>query len=149
MKVIFLKDVPGQGKKGEVKEVSEGYGSNFLIPKGFAQVATKQIQDKVAKETREGQAKQAKAEAKSNALKKDLEKRTFTVRLKVGDKGQIFGGIKDTKVIDAINNKMNTRFDKSALDMPHGIKTIGAHQATIKLGQGMKATITINIEPLT
>jgi large subunit ribosomal protein L9 len=148
MRVIFIKDAPGQGKKGEIKEVSEGYASNFLIPKGFAQIATKQIQDKVAKETREGQAKQAKSEARSQALKNDLEKRTFTVRVKVGDKGQIFGGVKEKDVVDAINSKMNTQFDKSALNMPHGIKTIGTHQATIKLGQGMKAAISINIEAL-
>jgi large subunit ribosomal protein L9 len=148
MKVIFIKDTPGQGRKGEIKEVSEGFASNFLIPKGFVQIATKQIQKQVIKEVREAQAKQSKTEAKSKALKQDLEKRTFTVRVKVGAKGQIFGGIKDKEVIDVINAKMNTQFDKTTLELPHSIKAIGMHQATIKLDQRTKAIITISIEPI-
>lgn len=148
MKVIFLKDASGQGRKGEIKEVSEGFALNFLIPKGLAQIASGQIQQKVAKESREAEAKKAKEQARYQHLKQELEKRTFTVRVKVGDKGQIFGGVTEKDVIAAINLKMNTDFNKSQLEMPHGIKTIGTHQATLKFSAGQTAKVTIAIEPI-
>ncbi len=149
MKVIFLKDTAGQGRKGELKEVSDGHALNFLIPRGFAEVATKGIQAKVEKETKEAKAKREKETAKNSALKADLEKRIFTIRVKVGDKGQIFGSVKEQDVLKVINEKMSTAFGKQQLELPHGIKTIGDHSAVLKLGQGLIATIKLHIEALT
>lgn len=88
MKVIFLKELSGQGKKGEIKDVSEGYAKNFLIAKGFARVATADIQAKMQKEAREAEAKKIKDIEKLQNLKLGLEKRTFVVKVKVGDKGR-------------------------------------------------------------
>ncbi len=148
MKIIFLKDVAGQGKKGEVKEVSDGHALNFLVPRGLAQIATKGIQAKVEKEAQEAQKKHDKENAKFSALRSDLEKRTFTIRVTVGNKGQIFGSIKEQDVLKIINEKMGTAFTKSQLDLPHGMKSTGEHTATLKLGQGMKAIIKLHIEAI-
>ena len=91
MKVIFIKDTPGQGRRGEIKDVSDGYAQNFLIRKGLAQVATAEMQAKIAKEAKEAEIKKLKEIGKLEALKSEIEKRTFTVKVKVGEKGQIFG----------------------------------------------------------
>ena len=146
MRVILLKDVSKIGKKGEVKDVNDGFANNFLIAKGFAKVATAEIQAKLEKEAKEAMAKAGRQTEKVLELKKDLEKRTFTVSVKVGDKGQIFGGAHEKDIISAINTKLNTELEKQSVNIEHPIKAIGQHKVKIKLGHGQEAITTINIE---
>jgi large subunit ribosomal protein L9 len=148
MKVILLKDTPKIGKKGEIKDVSEGYANNFLIPKKFATPATAQVQQKVNKEQREAQEKAAREAQKSQTLRQDLEKRTFTVKVKVGDKGQIFGGVREKDIAEAINQKMNITLEKSQIGLRQPIHAIGEHAVEINLGHQTKATVKISVEPL-
>ncbi len=156
MKVIFVKDAPGAGKKGEIKEVSEGYGNNFLVAKGFAQIATPQIQAKVVKEQKEAQAKKLKETEKLRNLKSDLEKRTFTLKIKVGEKGQIFSSVHEKDIVLAINNKMSAKggsafgggleLEKSQIKIAGVIKTLGLHQVKVRLASGIVAETKINVE---
>lgn len=146
MRVIFLKDVPGGGKRGEIKEVSDGYANNFLLAKGFAQVATSAIQAKIAKEGKEALVKKEKEAARLEGLKTDLEKRVFTVKVKVGDKGQIFSGVHEKDVITAINSKMNFQLEKNQVDLDKPIKELGEHKVKLKLGNNLSAVINIHVE---
>ncbi len=146
MKVIFLKDQPGGGKKGEIKDVSDGYAKNFLIAKGFAQVATPEIIAKVEKESKEAMAKHDREIAKSAALKQDLEKRMFTVKVKVGEKGQIFSGVHEKDVVSVVNAKMNIGLEKNQVEMPGVIKQLGEHLVKVKLAPGVVASVKINVE---
>jgi large subunit ribosomal protein L9 len=148
MKVILLKDVAKIGKKGELKEVSEGYANNFLIRQGLAQIATKEIQAKVTKQNQEEALRREKELAQLSQLKSELEKRTFTVKVKVGDKGQVFGGVHEKDIIAAIRQKLKTELDKSQIDAHSGIKALGEHEITIKLGHGIIAKTKLNIESL-
>ncbi len=147
MKIIYIKDQPGGGKKGEIKEVSEGYASNFLIPKGFARVATVDVQAKIAKEQKEAQAKANKEQERVLAHKQDLEKRTFTLNVKVGDKGQIFSGVHDKDIAETINKKMDLNIDRHAVELSKPIKELGEHTVKLKLGAGVTASIKIKIDP--
>ena len=146
MKVIFLKDQPGGGKKSEIKDVAEGYAKNFLIAKGFAAVATVEIQNKVAKEQKEAGAKQQKELAKLQSLKQDLEKRIFTVKVKVGDKGQIFSGVHEKDVAEAINSKLNISLEKNQIVQEKHVKELGEYPASVKLASGIIANIRIKVE---
>ena len=146
MKVIFIKDQPGGGKKGQLKEVADGYAKNFLIAKGFAQAATADIQAKIAKEQKEAAAKQQKETNRLVALKQDLEKRLFTVTVKVGDKGQIFSGVHQKEIVQSINQKMNTTLEKNQIEMPRPIKELGEYKIKVRLGPQNIATITINVQ---
>lgn len=148
MKIILLKDVPQLAKKGEMKDVSDGYASNFLIPKGFAVVATGEIQQKLAKEHKESEEKAAREAKKMEVLKHDLEKRTFTLKVKVGDKGQVFGGIHEKDIAGAINEKMNLQFEKNQIELPQPIKALGPAVTIIKLSHHLSASIKLMIEPL-
>jgi len=148
MKVVFVKDAAKIGRKGEVKDVSDGYAHNFLIPKGFAVIATGQIQNKLQKEQREAEAKAMREMEKLQALKRELEKRTFTVHVKVGDKGQVFGGVREKDIAEAINSKMNLQIDKHAVELDLPIKTLGEYSVTAKLGQQIAARATIKVEGL-
>ena len=146
MKVIFLKDQPGGGRKGEIKEVSDGYAKNFLVAKGFAAVATPEVQAKVAKEKKEAEAKHNKEITQSQKLKIDLEKRTFTVSVKVGDKGQIFSGVHDKDIIEILKKKLNTNFDRHQIELNKPIKELGEHRVKVKLAPGIAATVKILVE---
>lgn len=148
MKIILLKDVPKIGRKGEIKDVNDGYARNFLIAKKLGAVATAEIQAKITKEAKEANERIARQASKIEELKRELAKRTFTVHVKVGDKGQIFGGAHEKDIVTAINSKMNTTFDKHSVHIKQPLKTIGKHTVTIKLGQGLEAQTNISIEPL-
>lgn len=146
MKVIFVKELSGVGKRGEIKEVSDGYAKNFLIAKGFAQVATPDILAKVEKEKKEAVAKSQKEIAKLQALKSDLEKRIFTVKVKVGDKGQIFSGVHEKEVAKVLSDVIKTGFEKKQVEIGSIIKSLGQHQVKVKLGPNIIATVKINVE---
>ncbi len=146
MKVIFLKDAPGQGKRGEVKEVSEGFAQNFLIPKGLAQLVTTQLQAKISKEAKEAAVKKEKEISRIQSLKAEIEKRTLTLKVNVGDKGQIFGGIHEKEIAKAISDKLKTTIEKNQVEILSTIKEIGEHKIKIKLGSGVTAAAKIKVE---
>lgn len=148
MKIILLKDIPKIGKKGHVSEVNDGYAKNFLIAKKLAAPATPEIQARVAKEAKEATDKHERSTAKLKELKAELEKRTFSIQVKMGDKGQIFGGAHDKDIIEVINKKLGSALDKHTVQLNRPIKNLGAHTVTLKLGSGITAQTTINIEPL-
>lgn len=148
MKVIFIKDQPGGGKKGQLKEVSDGYAMNFLIPKGFAQVATTQIISRLEKEAREADAKKNKEKEQAQKLKNEIAKRTFKVAVKVGDRGQVFGGIHEKDVALVISEKMGLNFDKNQVELPVVIKDLGEYIVKLKLSGGILAEAKIKVEPV-
>lgn len=148
MKVIFLKDAPGQGRKGEIKEVSEGYAQNFLIPKGLAQVATADVQNKIAKEAKEAEIKKLRETEKIQKLKQEMEKRVFTVKVKTGDKGQIFGSVHEKEIAVAVSTKMGVAIEKHQIDISAPIKSVGEHQIKIKLGGGIISNAKIKVEAI-
>lgn len=146
MKVVFIKDLSGTAKKGELKEVNDGYAKNFLIAKGFAQIATPEIQAKIIKENKEAEAKKVKEIGKLQAQKQDLEKRIFSVKVKVGDKGQIFSGVHEKDIMSAVNSKMGILLERSQIEMPGVIKQLGEHMVKVKLAPGIVANVKINVE---
>lgn len=147
MKVIYLKDITGQGKRGEIKEVNSGFAQNFLIPKGFARVASADIQSKIAKETAEAEIKKLKEIGKLQDFKTDIEKRVFTLKVKVGDKGQVFGSVHEKDIAAAISAKTNHTLEKNQIEIPASIKQIGEHDVRVELGRGIRANVKIKVEP--
>ncbi|QQS22514.1 50S ribosomal protein L9 [bacterium] len=148
MKVILLKDVPKVGRSGEVKEVNAGFATNFLIKKGLAKLATAEAQAQLEKGKKELSAKKQKEQNKLNKDKDELERRTFTVKVKTGDKGQIFGGVHEQDIARAVFQKTKIKLEKSQIGAHKGIKELGEHAIDIKLGSGVTAKTKINIESL-
>ena len=148
MKVIFLKDVAGKGKKGELKEVSDGFANNFLIRQGLAKAATSDLQQQIEKEEREAKAKKQRELEKLQELKNELERRTFTVKVKVGEGGKIFGAVREKDVAESINQKLNSELEKSHITIPTTIKELGLHEAEVKLGHGLHSKVKIQVESL-
>ena len=144
MDVILLTDVGGVGRRGEVKRVSDGYAMNYLIPRGFAEAATK---DRVAKHESARKAEEAKKAAETDALAlavKSLEAKTVTITAKATEKGGLFRAIGKKDIQNAVLTAFGIRVPESAFGELH-IKTAGDHEVTVQVVGG-KANMTARIE---
>jgi len=144
MKVIFLKDVKGQGKKGEIKEVSEGYANNFLIPRGLAVRANegsiRQQEHHKAAEARRKE--QEREEAKELAGK--LEAVTLTMKTKAGEGGRLFGSITSKHIAEELE-KLGYRIDKRKIEMDDPIRSLGVTQVPIRLHPEVTAMLKVSV----
>ena len=124
--------MPGVGRIGEVKEVNDGYGRNFLIARGLAQTATQTVVSQLVNKQKQKEDRDRKLLQKYQNLKSELDKRTFTVEVKAGDKNQIFGSVSEKDVVEKIKAKLNMELDKKQIILPR-IKEIGEYQFEVKL----------------
>jgi len=145
MKVLLIKDVKSLGKAGEIKEVKEGYGRNFLIAKGFAKLATKEV----IKEWEEAQKKkeeELKLEMyELNKEKEVLEKLNITIEKKLGANGHLYGAVTKEDIAHALKEQSKIDIDKKKIDAKN-IKEVGEHTVDIKLGHGIHAKLKINVK---
>jgi len=145
MKILLIKDIKSLGKKGEIKEVKEGYGRNFLIAKGFAKLATKDV----IKEWEEEQKKNAEIEALEIAEltkeKEVLEKLTINITKKLGNNGHLYGAVTKEDITEALKEQTKIEIDKKQINAKN-IKSIGEHIVDIKLGHSIHAKLKINVE---
>ncbi|MBW8350351.1 50S ribosomal protein L9 [Bacillus sp. IITD106] len=146
MKVIFLKDVKGKGKKGEVKNVADGYAHNFLIKQGLAVEATpgnmKNLDNQKKKE--EKQAREELAEAKK--LKETLEKLTVELKAKSGEGGRLFGSITSKQIADELKKSHNIKIDKRKIGLEDAIRTLGVTKVPVKLHHEVVATVDVHVK---
>jgi large subunit ribosomal protein L9 len=144
MKVLLIKDVKSLGKKGEIKEVKDGYGQNFLIGKGMAKLATPDVvaQWKAEQERIEQELKERLA--RLNKEQKELAKRNIIIKKKLAPAG-IQGSVGKDDIAKAIKEQMNIEIDKKTVALKKALKTVGEHKVDIKLGHGIHATVTVEV----
>ncbi|KAB7665288.1 50S ribosomal protein L9 [Bacillus sp. B1-b2] len=148
MKVIFLKDVKGKGKKGEVKNVADGYAQNFLIKQGLAveanngAVSTLNAQKKKEEKLAIEELNQAKQ------LKEQIEKLTIELQAKSGEGGRLFGSITSKQIADELNKKHNIKVDKRKIEMEDAIRSLGVTKVPLKLHQEVTATLNVHVKEL-
>lgn len=145
MKVIFLTDVKSQGKKGEVKNVSEGYARNFLFPRGLAQEATDSNIDQLNKQKEAEKQREAAELAEAKRLAEQLEQQRFAVKTHSGEGGRLFGAVTTKHIADAITEK-GFNVDKRKIVLADPIKALGGHQIQVKLHPQVTAKITVFVE---
>ncbi len=145
MQVILTQDVKGQGKKGDVVNVSDGYARNFLLAKGLGIEATKSNMNdlKGKKESAEYKIKTDTEEAKK--LAETLKEITVNLSAKAGDNGKLFGSITSKDVADALTQQHHIKLDKKKFHLPEGIKTLGVTEVTVKLYTGISGTLKVNV----
>ena len=144
MQVILLQDVKGQGKKGELIDVNEGYARNFLVKKGFAEVATPaKINDLKQKKAAADYHKQEEVKA-MHALASELKGKTFTVRIKVGQGGKVFGSFTGANISEALS-AAGYDVDKKKIVLANPIKNVGIYDVDIKLLEGITAKIKVEV----
>lgn len=147
MKVIFLADVKGKGKKGEVKEVPTGYAQNYLIKNQLAKEANKENMAEL-KGKQKAQAKhEAEILAEAKELKAFIEKEetVVTIKAKAGDDGRLFGSIPSKQITDALNAQYQLKIDKRKVDLKQPIRALGFTNVPVKLHHEVTATIRVHV----
>ncbi|MED3979128.1 50S ribosomal protein L9 [Priestia megaterium] len=145
MKVIFLKDVKGKGKKGEVKNVSDGYAHNFLLKNGYAVEATGG-NVKVLEAQKNREQKDADAELQANKeLKATLEELTVELTAKSGEGGRLFGSITSKQIAEELKKKHNIKVDKRKIELNDAIRALGYTNVPVKLHPEVTATVKVHV----
>lgn len=143
MKVIFLEDVKGQGKKNEMKDVSDGYARNFLLPRKLATEATTDNLNtlKMKEKARLKQLELDKAMARENAAK--LEALVVKIPAKAGESGKLFGSVTSAAISEALEQQFGMTIDKNKIVMAEPVKQFGSYDIKCKLGFEITGTINI------
>lgn len=143
MEVIFVKDLRGQGKKGDIKEVKQGYGENFLIKNGYAVLKTKENLKKLEKD-QANKAKELELEKeKATKLKEQIEKLTIDFKVNVGEGDKVFGSISSKQIKDALLKK-DIKVEKSMIKKEN-ISSLGFHNIEIELFPNIVAKLKIHL----
>ena len=146
MKVILTQDVRGQGKRGQMIEVSDGYARNFLLPRKLAQEApadninTMRMNDKATQE------RQAKERAEALELRNRMKDMTVVVTAKGGGAGRLFGSVTNTEVSEALAKQAGVQLDKRKIILDEPIKSVGVYTVKCKLGYEINAELKIEVK---
>lgn len=144
MKVILLQDVKGMGKKGEVKNASDGYARNFLLPKGLAIEATNQAMSELNSKQEAAAHHKAEEKAAAEASKAKIDGKTITVSAKGGENGKLFGAVTSKELSEALSRDFGIKVDKKKITAPD-MKNTGTYSFDVKLYQGVVAKMSVEI----
>ncbi|WP_270166990.1 50S ribosomal protein L9 [Paenibacillus sp. SYP-B4298] len=144
MKVIFLQDVKGQGKKGEVKEVSEGYARNFLLPKGLIKLASDGNLKTLEVQNAAEQKRKEKEKEDAEKLAARLGELKVIVKTKAGEGGRLFGAITSKQVAEALASQAGIKIDKRKIELEEPIRSLGVTQVAVKLHHEVKAKLHVH-----
>mgnify|MGYP001767767076 CR=1 FL=1 len=145
MKVIFNADVKGQGKKGELKEVSDGYARNYLLPRKIATEATTDNINTLKLKEKARQAQMAAERTQAEEYAKKLGEITVTVKAKAGAGGKLFGAITSQEISDSLKAQHGIEIEKNKIVQAEPIKAYGSFQVKAKLGYEVTGTITVMV----
>lgn len=144
MKVIFIKDLKNQGKKGEVKEVKDGYAMNFLIKNGYALIANEQNLRNLERENKNKLEEDVQKTKKANQIKSDIEKIKVIFKAKTGKEDQLFGSISSKQIEKELLNK-GYEIDKKSIIIKEPITSLGFHNVEIELYKKIKAKLKVEV----
>lgn len=148
MKVILNQDVKGQGKKGDLIEVSDGYARNFLLPKNLAIPATKENINVLKGQQESREYRQQKELEQAQEIAEKINEISVVLKAKAGDNGKLFGSITSKDVAEALTQQHHIKIDKKKFVLLDGIKALGTTQVDIKVHSGVLAKLKVNVESL-
>ena len=146
MKVILKKDVSKVGKCGELIDVSDGYGRNFLVGRGLAEEATPGKVREYQEKQKTQKVKDDKRQKAAEELKKKLGGKMVSVKVSAGEGGKLFGSVTSAQVADAVTSQYAAAIDKKDVKLDDSIKQVGSFAFRIKLYPGIEAEMTLKVE---
>jgi large subunit ribosomal protein L9 len=144
MKILLIKDVKGLGKAGEIKNAKDGYARNYLIPKGFAKLATDEVIKQWQEEQKKKEEKLKTELDKLNKLKEKIQNTKIIIKHKLGANGHLYGAITNKEVAEHLKEK-GIEIDKKQIDIKQ-IKAVGEYSVDVKLGHGIHAKLDLVVE---
>lgn len=148
MKVVFLQDVKGKGKKGEVKEVPTGYAQNFLIKQNLAKEATSQALGELRGKQKSEEKAQAEQLAQAKAIKEQLAQENLVVKFveKVGPDGRTFGSITAKKIAEELDKQYGIKVDKRHIQLEQPLRALGLIEVPVKLHKEVEGIIQLSVK---
>jgi len=143
MKVIFIKDLEGTGRKGEIKDVRSGYARNYLIPKGIAIEATPENIKQLEKQEQLFTIKKKKEFSRANEIKNFLEDGSITIDAKAGQDEKLFGAITPEDIAEAVLRQKNIEIDKHQILLEQPIKKLGIYKVSVRTGENITAEVRV------
>ena len=145
MKVILQQDVKGQGKKGQMVKVSEGYARNFLLPRKLAIVATTDAINTMNLKEKARKAEEARQKAEAQATAEKLKELQVKLTAKAGNGGKLFGAVTTKEISDGLKKQFNIDIPKQKLVLDEPIKAFGTYQVKAKLGFEVTGTVSVAV----
>ena len=145
MKLILTQEVTGLGAPGDVVEVKDGYGRNFLVPRGLAMRWTQGGEKQIVTIKRAREVRDVRDLGHAQEIKGQLEKLTVKVPARAGGGGRLFGSVTVADVVAAVKAAGGPEIDKRRIELPGQIKTVGAHSVTVRLHPEVAASITLDV----
>lgn len=147
MQVIFLADVKGKGKKGETKNVADGYAQNYLIKNGLAKEANAATISELKGQQKAHEKHEAEILKEATDLKDFLEKEDTVIQMsaKAGEDSRLFGSITSKQIADAVKKQYDVKLDKRKIDLTMPIRNLGVAKIEVKIHPEVVATLTVNV----
>jgi large subunit ribosomal protein L9 len=146
MQVILKQDVRKLGKAGDLVEVSEGYGRNYLFPRGLAEEASGGKLKDWKNQQKVKESKLAKEEALAEETKKHLQGRNVTISVSTGGGGKLFGSVTAAQVAEALEEQLKVKVDKRNVKLGEPIRQLGSFPFAVRLHPGVEASLTVSVE---
>ena len=147
MKLILTQEVDGLGAPGDVVEVKDGYGRNYLVPRGLGIKWTRGGEKTIESIKSARTARAARDEDHAKEIKTKLEANAVNVKVRAGEAGRLFGAVTTTEIADAITDVSGEKVDRRTIVVANPIKSLGAHQVSVKLHDEVSATVALNVVP--
>ena len=148
MKLILTREVAGLGLAGDIVEVADGYGRNFLVPRGAAITWTKGAEKQIVQIKRARDAREIRDLGHAREIKADLEKLSVKLGARAGDAGKLFGSVTPSDVAAAVKAAGGPLLDKKRIQLPGHIKSVGSHVVTVDLHPDVVASIPVEVTAL-
>ena len=145
MKLVLRSDVAQVGKKGDIVDVSDGYGRNFLVPKGLAFVASAGVEAQAAKMRQGRDVRDASDRAAAQEVATALVPKVVTITARAGAEGKLFGSVSAAEIADAVTAQTGIEIDRRQLHLDEPIKTVGTHLVPAKLHAEVEFPITVEV----
>jgi large subunit ribosomal protein L9 len=145
MKIILTADVDGLGAPGDVVEVKDGYGRNYLLPQGKAILSTKGAEKQINTIRRARAVREVRDLGHAKEIKAQLEGLKVALTTRAGEGGRLFGSVTSNDVVGAVKAAGGPVLDKRSVELPGHIKTTGAHKVTVKIHPEVTATIVLDV----
>ena len=146
MKVVLLEDLPGRGKAGQIKEVSNGYARNFLLPRGLALLATPAVIKQVESRLEQEKLEESIDRGKLVELAQQIEGKEIHFQARMGAGERLFGSITAADVAERLSQAIGCVVDKKKIDIEQSLRKTGSHQVAVKLASDLNPQITVVIE---
>ena len=145
MKVVLRSDVSGIGRKGDVREVANGYARNFLLPRGLAFKATPGVEAQAEGMRRARSLKQASELADAKVLAEALGASPVRIAVRAGKEGKLFGSVGSSDIASAIEKQLGLTIERRQIDLPEPIKAVGTYQVPVELHSELTVPVTVEI----